>query len=62
MSTRGQCEPRENGASRDPYLRERATRPDYPAYVCWCLARGIRPLASEPLAYGDCPTPARFDF
>jgi hypothetical protein len=41
------------GGSRDPYLGRRATRPDYPAYVRWCQARGIPPLSAEPLAYGD---------
>ena len=41
--------------SCDHYLGRRATRRDYAAYVSWCNARGIRPLATEPLAYGDCP-------
>lgn len=41
-----------SGASRDPYLGRRATRPDYAAYVRWCEAEGLRPLAEEPLAYG----------
>ena len=40
------------GASRDPYLGRRKTRPDYPRYVRWCQSLGIRPQATEPLAYG----------
>lgn len=46
-------EPRPDGASRDPYLGPRATRPDYKAYTDWCQARGIPSLQAEPLAYGD---------
>lgn len=48
----GQVAPSPTGASRDRYLGRRATRPDYAAYVRWCAAEGLRPLAEEPLAYG----------
>lgn len=51
---KGERQADQRGGSRDPYLGRRGTRPDYAAYCRWCEQHGIRPLAEEPLAYGEC--------